>query len=106
MKLRVHAISKNKKIPMSYIAKELGITPPSLSRCLSGNPTLERLNKIAEILDVPLVSLFEIRPPRIILYGFIEFNGNVSKITNLEELRAFVKIVEEYYNENWLEADK
>ena len=53
-----------------------------------------------------MVSLFEIRPPRIILYGYIEFNGHVSKITNLEELRAFVRIVEEYYNENWLEADK
>lgn len=38
--------------------KKLGVTRQSLYRCLNGNPTMNRLKEIADILDVSPKNLF------------------------------------------------
>ena len=59
MKLRIKEICKERQVSMATLAERLGITPVSLSQCLSGNPSLNRLQEIAKILDVDVVDLFE-----------------------------------------------
>ena len=59
MKLRIKEICKERQVSMTTLAEKLGITPVSLSQCLSGNPSLNRLKEIARILDVEVVDLFE-----------------------------------------------
>lgn len=60
---RVNAIARTKGILMKDIAKELGITPVSLSQSLASNPTYKRLCKIAEILNVHISDLTDTSQP-------------------------------------------
>lgn len=57
--LRVKEIAKEKGITMQVLAKRMGITPPGLSMLLNRNLTLQKLNDIAEALEVPITDLFE-----------------------------------------------
>lgn len=57
--LRIKEIAKNKGITITELAEKLGITQTTLSRTINGNPTIETLLKIAEILGVHITDLFE-----------------------------------------------
>ena len=59
MELRVKEICKEKGIQMQELAEKLGITRITLTRNISGNPTIETLEKIASGLGVPVSELFE-----------------------------------------------
>lgn len=59
MELRIKEICKEKGIAMGELASKLGINQISLSQCLSGNPSLKRLQEIASILQVSVSDLFE-----------------------------------------------
>lgn len=59
MELKVKQICKEKGISMGALASKIGISPISLSQCLSGNPSLKRLQEIAAILEVDVTDLFE-----------------------------------------------
>ena len=61
MKLRVKEICKGKGLQMQELADKLGITRITLTRNISGNPTISTLESIATALDVELVELFERR---------------------------------------------
>lgn len=43
---------------LAIIAKEMGISAPSLTHLLKGNPQLDRIQKIADTLNVPISALF------------------------------------------------
>jgi transcriptional regulator with XRE-family HTH domain len=52
-------IAEAKKIPLSVIALELGITPQALSKLIRNNSTkIETLERIATILKVPVTTFF------------------------------------------------
>lgn len=60
--LRVKELLKSKGLTAKELAVRLGITEAALSSSLSGNPTLERLNAIADAIGVSVAELFEPQP--------------------------------------------
>lgn len=56
--LRIKEIAKRKEITLEQLANKLNINRVTLSRSINGNPTIETLNKIANVLDVEVVELF------------------------------------------------
>lgn len=58
-KLRIKEIAKEKGTTLKYISEVLGVDPAAISQSISGNPTIMRLQEIADILEVPVTDLFE-----------------------------------------------
>ena len=84
-KLRVKELCKLKGMSMQDIATALHINRVNLSNSLNGNPTLDRLRQVAEVLGVEVSELFQ--TPRINeLSGFVEFSGDIFKINTPEDL--------------------
>ena len=57
--LRIKEVAKQKGISLKVIAERIGIEPAAISQSISGNPTIERMQEIANILGVPITELFE-----------------------------------------------
>lgn len=57
--LRIKEVAKQKGLTLTEVADKMGITRISLSKTINGNPTIETLSKIAEILSVHITDLFE-----------------------------------------------
>ena len=55
----IDRILKSKRLSKTDVAKEMGLSRESLYRILSGNPTLDNINKLSTALDVPIAELFE-----------------------------------------------
>ncbi len=55
---QVKEILKRKGMTAKELAAKLGISEGALSKSLSGNPTLERIEQIASALGVPVSDLF------------------------------------------------
>ena len=84
-KLRVKELCKLKGMSMQDIATALHINRVNLSNSLNGNPTLDRLRQVAEVLGVDVSELFQ--TPRINeLSGFVEFRRDIFKINTPEDL--------------------
>ena len=64
MELRVKAVCREKGLTMYQLAERMGIGHVSLSKAVNGNATLKTLQKIADALDVPLITLFTVNCPR------------------------------------------
>lgn len=56
--LKIKEIMQEKDISVAQMSEKLGVTRQSLYRCLNGNPTMNRLKEIADILDVSPKDLF------------------------------------------------
>ena len=63
MELRVRKICKEKGLSIAGLAEQMKINKVSLSKAINGNPTIGTLQKIADALGVPLVSLFSANCP-------------------------------------------
>ena len=59
MNLRVKEVCREKGIMMKDLASMIGITEVGLSKSLNGNPTISRLEEIANALGVSVTELFE-----------------------------------------------
>ena len=57
--LRIKEAIKEKGMTVKDVAQILGTSSPSLSDAINGNPTVEKLERIASALDVPISELFE-----------------------------------------------
>ena len=86
MALRIKEICKEKQITMKEIAVKLGINPITLSQSLNGNPTLSRLQEVADILGVSVPELFETGPVPKEIHGCIYVEGAPRLITCKEDL--------------------
>jgi len=93
MNLRVKEICKQKGLLMEELANKLGITRITLTRNINGNPTIETLEKIADVLGVSIIELFE---PESEFYGIIQYKGIVYRVDGLE---AFKRLAKAVYNE-------
>lgn len=93
MALRIKEICKQKGISMGEIAERIGISPVNLSASINGNPTLNRLQEVADILGVDVPDLFE-RTDKPNVYGYLEVNGNPRKIDSIEALRGLLMELE------------
>lgn len=56
--MRIREIIKEKGKTSKEIADKLGVSLSALNQSISGNPTKDTLEKIAEILGVPMWQLF------------------------------------------------
>lgn len=63
MALRIESILKEKGITKAKLADMLEIKPSSVSSIMNGNPTLNTLQKVALVLDVPFMELFDKEEP-------------------------------------------
>ena len=57
--MRIKEVMKERGITSKTLAARLNISEAALSQSINGNPTLERLTRIASALEVPLAELFE-----------------------------------------------
>ena len=55
---RFKEILKEKGMTAGAVAEKLGITPGALSQIINGNPTFEKLHRIAAALGVEVAELF------------------------------------------------
>ena len=56
--LRIKEILKEQGKTQIDLANELSVSPIGLNKMINGNPTLETLQKIATVLNVEVVDLF------------------------------------------------
>jgi len=87
MNLRVKEICKAKGMTIGDLAERMQMARESLSRAINGNPTLDTLEKIAQALDVPVASLFDVESE---LYGLLQFRGRTYKIDCDQALQTFL----------------
>ena len=59
MDLRIKDICREQGIMLKDLAKQLGLTEVGLSKSIIGNPTIGRLEEIANALGVPVTELFD-----------------------------------------------
>ena len=59
MYLRIKDICREQGIMLKDLAKQLGLTEVGLSKSINGNPTIGRLEEIANALGVPVTELFD-----------------------------------------------
>lgn len=85
MRDTIKRIAKEKGKSMSRVARDLFMNLSQLSASLKGNPTLSTLQKVAKSLDVEVADLF----PRKVS-GFLEYNGKIVKVRNVEELERIL----------------
>ena len=69
------------------LAKAVGITAPSLTNALKGNPQLDTIQKIADALGVSVASLFEEKKKQTGIDGYISVNGAITHFHSEEELQ-------------------
>lgn len=60
--LRVQEICKNQGLTMQDLAKKMGVTYQALYAAVSGNPTVGKLQEIANVLGVEVSELFAPQP--------------------------------------------
>lgn len=93
MNLRIKDICREQGILMKDLAQKLGMTEVGLSKSLNGNPTIGRLQEIADILDVEITELFT--PTSKGLSGHVEYKGIIYRITSFEDLEKVLKLKKE-----------
>lgn len=58
MSIDIDTLLKEKKLSKTDVAKRMGLSRESLYRILSGNPTLDNINKLADAVGVTVAELF------------------------------------------------
>lgn len=90
--LRIKELCKEKGITMAEVAKRLHITAGALSQNVSGRASIDRLQEIADILNVSIVDLFDKKDGDI--NGYIKVKGTIYEITSFEDLEKVLKLKE------------
>jgi transcriptional regulator with XRE-family HTH domain len=57
--LKIKELCKKRGITLQELSRRLGINYQSVHAIMTGNPTVDTLQKIATVLDVPISELFE-----------------------------------------------
>ena len=96
IKLRIERILLEKRITKSAFADMLGIKKQNVNTILETR-NLDKIQEIADILGVDYLDLIsekkEKQKPS--LNGYIEYNGEIYKIANKEDIESILKIIEE-----------
>ena len=95
MELRVKEICKTQGITLQTLAERLGINRVNLSVSINGNPTLEKMNEIANALGVTVNDLLP-EPQRKTIKGYIELDGQIIKIQNINDLKQVIQDFEKF----------
>lgn len=92
MAFRIKELCKEKHITMAEIAAKIGINPVTLSQSLSGNPTLSRLQEMADILGVEVPELFERK--RKDIYGCLYVEGKPILVSSKDDVKKILDQIE------------
>ena len=79
---------KDRVRSLAELAKAMGITAPSLTHALKGNPRLDTLEKIADTLNVPVSRLFT---GSMEMEGYISTKGQIVHFHSFEELKNTIE---------------
>ena len=97
MGLRIKELAKEKGCSLETVASHLNITPVSLSQSLNGNPTLKRLEEVAEAFGVDVSELFE-KPAKKEVRGCIYIDGQPRLVKDKYDLNKVLMELEEEEN--------
>lgn len=92
MELRVKEICKAKGVQMQELADRLNITRVTLTRNISGNPTVDTLEKIAAALGVEVVELFS--PNTGDFTALIDHKGDLYRCNTIAQTRELLDRIE------------
>jgi transcriptional regulator with XRE-family HTH domain len=93
MALRIKELCKEKHITMAELAGKIGINPVTLTQSLNGNPTLNRLQEVADSLGVDISELF-VQPIKESVFGCLYINGKPTIVNSKEQVLTLLKDVE------------
>lgn len=84
----IDSLLKEKGISKTELAEKMGVSRENLYRALKGNPTVETLKKMADVLNVNIGRLFSD------LNGHIEYGGNIYKVSSREDIERILKMLD------------
>jgi len=90
MKEVVKRLCKEQGTNLKELSGKMGIARESLTRALSGNPTLATIDGIARALNVSVWELFAGSGNS--FNGFVEFNGKIYRIRSRFDLENILKL--------------
>ena len=101
--LRIKEQCKKKEIKLVELAKELGITPVSLSQALKRKTiSVARLEEIAQFLGVDVLDLLETKEKkRPLINGHIEIDGyiyRINSVLDMEKALSFARSLSDNIN--------
>jgi transcriptional regulator with XRE-family HTH domain len=83
----VKDLLKAQRMQQKELAEKMGVAASFLSNALTGNPTIETLQKIASALGVPVSVLLRERD---YITGFVEVNGKGYRIDKWEDIQTLI----------------
>lgn len=93
MGLRIKELAKEHGYPLEAVASHLNISPVSLSQSLNGNPTLKRLEEVAEAFGVDVSELFE-KPKKKEVHGCLYVDGKPMLVKNKHDIKVVLSELE------------
>lgn len=87
--LKIKEVVKAKGMTIESLANEMGTHRVNLSRIINGNPTVESLQKIADVLEVEVKELFKSEAKGQI-NGYVEFEGTIYKIESKKDVEELL----------------
>lgn len=87
----VKRIMKQKGITFETLAAKMGQTKGTLSASISGNPTVKKLETIAQHLDCSVADFFTEENA---INGFVEYGGTVYRVRSVEDLKHLLEVVQ------------
>jgi len=83
----VTRLLKQKRMQQKDLAEKMGCSPAFISNALSGNPTIETLQRFATALSVPVSTLLREQED---ITGFVEVNGKPKHINCWDDVYELV----------------
>lgn len=93
MGLKIRELAREKDYPLEAVASHMNISPVSLSQSLNGNPTLKRLEQVAEAFGVDVSELFE-KPKRKEVHGCLFVDGEPFIVKNKYDIKRILEHIE------------
>ena len=88
MDLRIKDICREQGIMLKDLAKQLGLTEVGLSKSINGNPTIGRLEEIANALGVPVTELFDKSSDEVV--GAVRIGKDTHVINSKDDIKKLV----------------
>ena len=85
MDLRIKDICREQGIMLKDLAKQLGLTEVGLSKSINGNPTIGRLEEIANALGVPVTELFDTSSDEVV--GAVRIGKDTHVINSKDDIK-------------------
>ena len=87
--LRIKELCKEKHITMTELAERMGVSLVALSQSVNGNPTMSRLQEVADALGVDILDLFDRQTNNI--YGCLYVNNKPVLVNGKEDIEKVLK---------------